>query len=253
MRLAGKVALITGAGSGMGRAMAIRFAAEGAKVFGADWNEASLQGVTDEVRAAGGEMRGLKTNVAVRAEVEAMVAAAVEAYGQLDILVNNAGVMDINQGAAEMDEEVYRRVMGVNVDGPVFASGAGIRAMGDKGGVILNIASVAGVSGAAAGAAYTMSKHAVVGLTRNTAFLYGPKSIRCNAILAGAVVTNIMASVDAAKMDPYGSSRLQRYYGLIPAQLQPEDIASTALFLVSDEAKMISGALLAADGGWTAA
>ncbi len=253
MRLADKVVLVTGAASGIGRAMAIRFAAEGAKVFGADWNEADLQGVIAEVQAAGGTMQGMKVNVADREQVEAMVAAAVKAYGRLDVLANNAGVMDINQGVAELDDDVYRRVMAVNVDGPVFASRAAIKAMGDGGGVILNTASVAGVGGGAAGAAYTMSKHAVVGLTRSTAFLYGPKGIRCNAIVVGAVATNIMTSVDATKMDPYGSSRMQRYYGLIPAQLQPEDIANTALFLVSDEAKMVNGALVAADGGWRAA
>ncbi len=253
MRLAGKTVLITGAGSGMGRAMAIRFAAEGANVYGADWNEPSLQGVIDEVTAAGGNMRGGRTNVAELGEVEAMVAAAVAAYGQLDVLVNNAGVMDVNQGVADLDDVVYRRVMGVNVDGPVFASRAAINAMGERGGTILNIASVAGVGGGAAGAAYTMSKHAVVGLTKNTAFVYGPKGIRCNAIIVGAVATNIMASVDVTKMNAYGSSRMQRYYSLIPAQLQPEDIANTALFLVSDEASMVNGALLAADGGWTAA
>lgn len=253
MRLAGKTVLITGAGSGMGRAMAIRFAAEGANVYGADWNEQSLQGVIGEVTAAGGVMTGGRTNVADRAETEAMVAAAVAAYGKLDVLVNNAGVMDINQGVADLDDAVYRRVMGVNVDGPVFASRAAINAMGERGGTILNIASVAGVGGGAAGAAYTMSKHAVVGLTKSTAFVYGPKGIRCNAIIVGAVATNIMTSVDASKMNAYGSSRMQRYYNLIPAQLQPDDIANTALFLVSDEASMVNGALLAADGGWTAA
>ncbi len=253
MRLAGKTVLITGAGSGMGRAMAIRFAVEGANVYGADWNEQSLQGVIGEVTAAGGVMTGGRTNVADCAETEAMVAAAVAAYGKLDVLVNNAGVMDINQGVADLDDAVYRRVMGVNVDGPVFASRAAINAMGERGGTILNIASVAGVGGGAAGAAYTMSKHAVVGLTKNTAFVYGPKGIRCNAIIVGAVATNIMTSVDASKMNAYGSSRMQRYYNLIPAQLQPDDIANTALFLVSDEASMVNGALLAADGGWTAA
>ncbi|HRP47874.1 MAG TPA: SDR family NAD(P)-dependent oxidoreductase, partial [Trueperaceae bacterium] len=153
MRLAGKTVLITGAGSGMGRAMAIRFAAEGANVYGADWNEQSLQGVIGEVTAAGGVMSGGRTNVADRAETEAMVAAAVAAYGKLDVLVNNAGVMDINQGVADLDDAVYRRVMGVNVDGPVFASRAAINAMGERGGTILNIASVAGVGGGAAGAA----------------------------------------------------------------------------------------------------
>lgn len=252
-RLAGKVAVVTGAGSGMGRAMAVRFAAEGASVLGADWNEEALKAVVDEVTAVGGTIKGVKTNVADRAQVEAMVQAAVDAFGKLDVLVNNAGVMDLNQGVAELDDDLYRRVMGVNVDGPTFASRAAIKAMGENGGSILNIASVAGVGGGAAGAAYTMSKHAVIGLTRNTAFMYGPKGITCNAIVVGAVATNIMSSIDPTKLDQYGMSRSQRYYGLIPAQLQPDDIANLALFLVSDEAKMVNGALVAADGGWRAA
>lgn len=254
MRLQGKVALVTGAGSGMGRAMALRFAAEGAKVVAAEWNETTLNQVVAEIRGKGGTVHGVKGNVAERAEAEGMVQAAVDTFGRIDVLANNAGVMDVNQGVAEMSDDVYRRVMGINVDGPVFTTRAAVKHMVESGGgSIVNSASVAAVSGAAAGAAYTISKHAILGLTRSTAYVYGPKGIRCNALIIGAVKTNIMQSVDMSKMDPYGSQRFQAYYGLIPAQLEPEDVANVALFLASDEAKMVNGAFVNADGGWRAA
>jgi len=120
------------------------------------------------------------------------------------------------------------------------------------GGSIVNIASVAGVKGSAAGIAYTASKHALVGMTRSTAWRYIPEKIRCNAIAAGAVETNIGASVDMSKMDPEGSARCKIGYGVIPATLQPIDIANLVLFLASDESKNINGAIIPADGGWTA-
>jgi NAD(P)-dependent dehydrogenase (short-subunit alcohol dehydrogenase family) len=121
------------------------------------------------------------------------------------------------------------------------------------GGSIINTASVAGLGGGAAGLAYTVSKHGLVGLTKQTAFRYCQEGIRCNAIAAGAVETNIMQSVDPTKMDPAGSARAQTWYAAIPGQLKPEDIAYLALFLASDESKMINGAIIPADAGWTAA
>jgi NAD(P)-dependent dehydrogenase (short-subunit alcohol dehydrogenase family) len=120
------------------------------------------------------------------------------------------------------------------------------------GGTIVNVASVAGVEGGAAGAAYTASKHALVGLTRNTAWRYTLEGVRCNAIAAGGVETNIVASVDLTKMDPKGSARFGVYDGIIPATLKAIDIANLALFLASDDSKMINGAIIPADAGWTA-
>lgn len=254
MKLEGKVILITGGGSGMGREMAILFAKEGAKIVIGEWNEKTLAGTLDVIHAAGGEAIGIKGNVAVKAEAEALVEKALETYGRLDVLVNNAGVMDLNQGVGELSDEIWERVMGINVNGPMYLSRKAVPAMiANHSGVILNIASVAGVSGAAAGAAYTTSKHALVGLTKNTAWRYVHDGIRCNAIAAGAVKTDITSSVDMSKMDPAGSKRAQVYYGLIPAQLDAVDIARLALFLVSDEARYINGAIIPADGGWLSA
>jgi NAD(P)-dependent dehydrogenase (short-subunit alcohol dehydrogenase family) len=254
MKLNGKVAVITGGGSGMGREMAILFAKEGAKVVIGEWHQNSLDETVKLVRSTGGEITGLKGNVAIQAEAEALIDTAVKTYGRVDVLVNNAGVMDVNEGVGEVSNEMWERVMGINVTGPMYLSRRAIKNMvTNHSGVILNIASVAGVSGAAAGAAYTVSKHALIGLTSNTAWRYVTDGIRCNAILAGAVKTNIVESVDMSKMDPEGSQRAQAFYGLIPAQLEALDIANLALFLVSDDARFINGALVPADGGWLAA
>ncbi len=254
MRLAGKVVVITGAGSGMGRAMANLFAAEGAKIVAAEWNGESLKTVVDEVSAAGGQIVGVEGNVAQESDCDKIINAAVESFGRLDVLCNNAGVMDVNQGVADVDNATWDRVIGINLNGPMYLSRKAVPIMvGQGGGSIVNTASVAGLGGGAAGAAYTTSKHGLIGLTRNTAYLYWPEGVRCNAIAAGAVETNIMQSVDASKMDAKGSARCNTWYAAIPATLQATDIAMLALFLASDESKMINGAIIPADAGWTAA
>lgn len=254
MKLSGKVVVITGAGSGMGRETAILFAKEGARVVAGDWNETTLEETVNTIRSQGGEVTGLRGNVAVQTEAEALVNSAIEKYGHVDILVNNAGVMDLNQGAGEVSNEMWERVLGVNLNGPFYLSRCAIQNMvKNGGGTIINIASVAGLSGAAAGVAYTTSKHALIGMTKHTAWRYLKEGIRCNAIAAGAVETNIVSSVDQNLMDPKGSERSNVYYGLIPAQLKPIDIANLVLFLASDEARYINGTVIPADGGWLAA
>lgn len=254
MRLEGKVAVITGAGSGMGRAMANLFAAEGARVVAAEWHAGTLEEVVAEVTSAGGTITGVEGNVALEADCERIIDTAAKTYGRIDVLCNNAGVMDVNQGVAELTDETWERVLDINLNGPMYLSRAAVPIMiGQGGGSIINTASVAGLGGGAAGAAYTVSKHGLIGLTQSTAFVYGPDGVRCNAIAAGAVETNIMQSVDPTKMDPKGSARFNTYYAAIPGQLKADDIARLALFLASDEAKMINGAIIPADAGWTAA
>lgn len=254
MRLQGKVAVITGAGSGMGRAMANLFAAEGAKIVAAEWNAESLAAVVEEVTAAGGQITGVEGNVALEADCNRIIDTAVQTYSRLDVLCNNAGVMDINQGVGEVTNDMWERVIGINLNGPMFLSRRAVPIMvAQGGGSIVNTASVAGLGGGAAGAAYTASKHALIGLTRNTGFVYGPDGVRCNAIAAGAVETNIMQSVDPTKMDPKGSARFNTWYAAIPGSLAAMDIAQLALFLAGDESKMINGAIIPADAGWTAA
>jgi len=254
MQLQGKVAAITGAGSGMGRAMANLFAKEGAKIIAGEWNDKTLAEVVAEVRGAGGELTGFQVNVAKQAEAEQWIDQASQTYGRLDILVNNAGVMDLNQGVGEVTDAIWERVLSINLDGPMYLSRRAIPLMVKQGGgVIINIASVAGLGGGSAGVAYTVAKHALIGLTLNTAWRYALEGIRCNAIAAGAVATNIISSVDTRQMDPKGSERAGVYYKLIPATLQPDDIANLALFLASDQARHINGAIIPADAGWRAA
>lgn len=252
-RLGGKVVVITGAGSGMGRAMANLFAKEGAKIVAGEIVDKTLAEVVAEVQAAGGEITGIKVNVADQAQCENLVNTAVQTYGRIDVLCNNAGIMDYNEGAGEVTNQVWERVLAVNLFGPMYTTRRAIEQMRKQGGgSIVNTASVAGIEGAAAGVAYTVSKHGIIGFTKNTAWRYQPDGIRCNAIAAGGVATNITQSVDLTKMDPAGSQRFGLYQKLIPAILQPNDIANLALFLASDESKMINGAIIPADAGWTA-
>lgn len=254
MRLAGKTAAITGAASGIGLAIATRFAAEGAAVVAGDWNGERLNAAVEGIRAAGGTIVGQQGNIAERAEAEALVELAIATHGRLDVLCNNAGVMDYMQGVGELEDEVWRRVLSINLDGPMFASRRAVRQMLQQGsGAIVNIASIGGLHGGAAGAAYTVSKHALIGLTRNTAWMYAKQGLRCNAICPGATATNITETMPPDRLDAAGSARAGEYAALIPAVLDPADIAALALFLASDESRHVNGAIVTADAGWTAA
>jgi len=251
MRLKDKVAVITGAGSGMGLAIATLFVAEGAKVVAADWHEDALNAA---VATIGGTITGIKTNVADQAQAEAMVDKAVSAFGRIDILVNNAGVMDLFESVADVSNDTWKRVMSVNVDGPMYAMRRAVPLMlAQGGGAIVNIASVAGVGGGSAGAAYTASKHALIGLTKSTAYQYAKQGLRCNAIVSGGVTTNIMQSVDPSKLDQAALGRIGAWHAANPGMLEPIDIANAVLFLASPEARYINGVALPADMGWTAA
>ena len=254
MRLKDKVAVITGAGSGMGRAMALLFAQEGAKIVAGEWNDTTLAEVVEAVTAAGGSITGVKINVANQAEAESLIDKAVAAYGRIDVLCNNAGVMDLNQGVAELSDEMWQRVIGINLNGPMYLTRKAVPIMIKQGGgSIIMTASTAGFGGGAAGVAYTVSKHGLVGLTKQTAWRYAADGVRCNAIAAGGVETNIVASIDRTKMDPVGSARLMPFIKTMPGLLKPNDIAYLALYLASDESRMINGAIIPADAGWRAA
>jgi NAD(P)-dependent dehydrogenase (short-subunit alcohol dehydrogenase family) len=254
MRLETKVAVITGAASGMGRAMANLFTAEGAKVIAADWHAESLDTAVAEVRAAGGEIVAIQGNVAKKEDCERLIDAAVSTYVGLDILCNNAGVMDQFQGVGELEDDVWERVMAINLDGPMFLTRKAVPIMiAHGGGSIINTASAAALGGGAAGAAYTVSKHGLVGLTKSTSWRYALDGIRCNAMACGGVETNIAQSMDMAHLDMAGAARYQAYQALIPATLKPEEIARLALFLASDEAMHINGAIIPIDAGWVSA
>ena len=252
MRLQGKVAVVTGAGSGMGEAIARLFAAEGAKVIAADINKANLDAVTAEIKRDGGEATGVAANVAIRDEAENIIRAAVTAHGSLDILVNNAGIMDNVEPVGDLSDEQWERVMGVNLKGPFMACRAAVNIMREQhnGGVIVNNASIGGLFGARGGAAHVMSKHGLIGLTKNIASTYGREggNIRANAIATGAVKTNIQSAMTAP--NALGLAAIGDTGPMKAAN--PMEIAHIALFLASDDASFINGAVITADGGWTA-
>ncbi len=252
MKLQGKVAVITGAGSGMGKAMAQLFAKEGAKVIAADINQAAVEAVAAGIRQTGGEITGLTANMAKNEDVERMIHTAVSTYGSLDILVNNAGVMDNAEPVGDVSDEQWDKLIGINLKGPFVACRAAVNIMKTQknGGVIVNNASVGGLFGARGGAAYVASKHGLIGLTKNIASTYGREggNIRANAIATGAVKTNISVSMTApnalgmAAMGDTGASKLG----------DPMEIARVALFLACDDSSFVNGAVITADGGWTA-
>lgn len=250
MKLKDKVAVITGAGSGMGRAMALLFAAEGARVVAADLIPDRVEQVVKDIKTAGGVATGVVANVAQETDVAHMVDTAITTFGRLDILVNNAGIMDRAMPVADATPELWNKVLSVNLNGPFFACHRAVPQMLKQGGgVIINTASVAGLGGGLAGAAYTASKHGLIGLTKNVAQFYATKNIRCNAICPGAVKTQIgMGGEPHAE----ATQRLMKYAELNPRSGAPEEIAKVALFLASEEASFVNGVALVADGGWTA-
>lgn len=253
MRLKDKVVVITGAASGMGLSMAGLFTQEGARVVAADWNAERLQQAVQDIQAAGGQIVGVQGDISNQASAEGLIERAVQEFRHLDVLVNNAGVMDYMAGVGEMTDDVWQRVLGINLNGPMYTSRKAVQHMLEYGGgSIINVGSTASLSGGAAGAAYTASKHALLGLTRNTAWQYAKRGIRCNLIAPGGTATNIAESMPQDKLDPTGAARAGAFAQMIPNFLQPIDIAQVALFLASDDSRLINGAIITADGGWMA-
>jgi NAD(P)-dependent dehydrogenase (short-subunit alcohol dehydrogenase family) len=254
MRLKGKSVVITGAASGIGRATAIRFAAEGARLVIADRNEKRLEEVLATVRNSGGSAVGALGDISRKEVAEALIDQAVAAHGRIDVLVNNAGVMDHFHGVSEVTDDMWRRCFAVNVDAPMFTSRRAVPQMIQQGGgSVVNISSMSGYSGASAGAAYTASKHALLGLTRATAWRYAKEGIRCNAICPGAVHTNIEETMPKDKLDAIGFERSAAFFMLTAAVLEPSEIAALAVFLASDESRFVNGTAIGADSGMSAA
>jgi NAD(P)-dependent dehydrogenase (short-subunit alcohol dehydrogenase family) len=252
-KLENKVSIITGAGSGMGKAIALLFAAAGSKVVATDIDQARLNALKDEVAKNSLEITTAIADMAKETDIENMVKTALDNYGTLDILVNNAGIMDNFQPVAELENSTYEKVMRVNIEGPFKAMRSALKIFLKQGsGIIINNASIGGLKGGAAGAAYTASKHALIGLTKNTGYMYSKSGIRCNAIAPGAVATNIGDTIDNSKITPLVNDRIMSGLVLNPRTGEPDEIAQVALFLASDDSSFINGQVIVADGGWTA-
>jgi NAD(P)-dependent dehydrogenase (short-subunit alcohol dehydrogenase family) len=239
---AGRTAVVTGAGAGIGRATALRLLAGGARVIATDLLGERLADLANEP----GDVVLLTGDITEPGTI-ARIAGAAQA---VDILVNNAGIMDGFLPAAEVDDDTWARVMAVNATAPMRLMRALLPGMIERGkGAIVNITSEAGLRGSSAGIAYTASKHALIGMTRHAAFQYGPSGIRVNAVAPGAVRTSIEAPFKSAAAAARIGPVLQ---ATMPGVAEPEQLAATICWLASDEASNVNGAVLACDGAWSA-
>lgn len=249
MRFENKSVVVTGASSGMGRKIALDFAAEGATVVAVARRAERLAELAAEAEALPGTIVAFPGDVSSRQTNDAMIDKAVELTGALDVLVNNAGVMDEFKPIGECTDEHWDWVMGINLTGPMYAMRHAVEVMLEHGtaGAIVNVASIGGVRGARAGAAYTASKHALVGLTKNTAFMYAPNHIRTNVICPGGVETEVMNS--QTDLSQLGLARVMAGLDSSLPQGKVDDISSAVLFVASDDAAFINGASIVIDGG----
>ncbi len=248
-RFDGKTVIVTGAGSGIGRATALRLLWEGARVIATDVVAERLDSLREQADAefVDGDIVTIVGDVAAPATIARLVEAA---EGRIDGLANVAGIMDGFLPTAELEDDVWDRVMNVNVTAIMRLTRAVLPLMlAAKSGSIVNVSSEAGLRGSAAGTAYTTSKHAVIGFTKSTAFFYTPSGVRCNSVAPGGVATNIEA--------PFASQFAGERLGPImqtnvPPLATAAQLAASITWLLSDDSSNVSGAILANDGGWAA-
>lgn len=264
MRLKDKVALVTGAASGNGKAIASLFAKEGARVVIADINAEGANALAKELSGRGLEAVAVQADVTKEGDVRKMFDATLSKYGRLDILVNNAGVFDELIPVGNVSDELWDRVIATNLTAPMRAIRMAVPIFERQGGgVIVNTASIAGYTGArGGGAAYVASKHGLVGLTKNVAYNYKERNIRCNAVAPGRVETNLRVNseklVGSKTAHDATIGKWKEIENKIIAghdtnlrKCVPAEIAAAVLFLASDEASFVNGSILTVDGAWT--
>lgn len=246
--LEGKVALVTGAASGIGRASAIAMAQAGARVVVADVSVDGGEATAQAIVAAGGEARFIRTDVTSAKDIQAAVASAVDHFGRLDVAHNNAGILASKSLLADDAEQLFDRVMAVNTKSVMLCMKYEIEQMLKQGGgSIINTASALGIVGAPKQWAYAASKHAVIGLTRSVAVEFASRGIRVNAVCPGAVRTPMIA--DSLAKSAEGPDTATRHP--IGRVAEPEEIAAAVVWLASDAASYVIGSSNVVDGGWT--
>jgi len=248
LRFHGKVALLTGAASGIGRSVALRLAAEGATVFGVDVNAAGLDETAASVAEAGGTMVARRADITGRDECRATVAACVDQLGRLDVLGNIAGIARAEH-VVDVEEAAYRQMMAVNVDGPYFLAQAAIPHLLESSGNIVNIASNAGLMGQAYTVTYCMTKGAIIQFTRALAMEYIKTPLRVNAIAPGGVDTGLSRGFQIP--DDVDFELMGRYTGL-RRMARPDAVAGLFAFVASDDGANMHGSILSTDAGLTA-
>ncbi|MFD6952333.1 3-ketoacyl-ACP reductase [Nocardiopsis sp. TSRI0078] len=248
--LKGKNAVVTGGGSGIGRSTALQMAEGGARVLVADLDADAARGVAEEVRAAGGTAETVVGDLSRQDVVDEVVATATDRLGGIDVLVNNAGIMDDMSATADVTDEVWERLIRVNLTAPFLLTRAVLPHMVGRGaGSIVFTVSEASLRGGASGAAYTASKHGVAGLVKSTAIMYRDQGVRVNAVAPGGTATGISVDLDP---EAHGPAVMGRYAANMGRVAQPEEPAAAIVFLASDAASNINGVILPVDNGWAA-
>lgn len=251
-RLDGKVAIITGGNSGVGKVTALRFAQEGAKVVISARREGPLMEVADEIKKAGGDVLPVICDISKPEDAKKLVSETVKHFGTVDILVNNAGILEKGlKPIDKVEDEDLDRILNTNTKGTMYCIREAVKEMEAKGkGAIVNVASIAGIVGGG-GAAYVASKSAVIGITRHTALRYAGTQIRCNAVCPGTIITPMVMNArnDALDEDMFG--QMAKHSDMKVQPCMPEDVANIVLFLASDESRAITGQAIASDFGST--
>jgi NAD(P)-dependent dehydrogenase (short-subunit alcohol dehydrogenase family) len=252
LRLSGKVAFITGGGTGIGRACALAFAREGAHVAAGGRRKAPLEAVEREIRASGGNALGVRCDVTDRASVEAAIAAITKKFGRLDIVVNNAGAVVVAT-VEETSDEDWNRVLAANLTGTFLVSRAALPALRKAGGgSIVNIGSYLGVVARKQRAAYCASKAGVTGLTKAMALDHAHEKIRVNCICPAIVETEMALGALSRTPDPEAEKKRRTSEIPLGRMGKPEDVAQMAVYLASEESSWITGTAILLDGGLTA-
>ncbi len=251
MKLTGKAVVVTGASSGIGKAIVERFVQEGANVVAVARRKERLDALVESISGAAGKVIPFVADVSIPENSDAMIDLAVQEFGRLDVLVNNAGVMDDMSPIGDLTNEQLKKLYDINVFAPIFSMRKAVNlflAQGG-GGSIVNIASL-GCIKVVAGPAYCSSKAALVSVSKNTAYMYMLQNIRCNVIAPGGIRTEISNSMGVPNMGGY--ARVKPVLATAPDLGDAEDVAAAALFFASDDSKYISGDVMYVDGGWNA-